>query len=243
MRGVDAIMAARRAESFTKRSIKAASKRQALRCAMSMLDLTTLEGKDTPGKVRALCRKAVQPLDVPAGAKAPDFPVPHVAAVCVYPMLVPVACEALAGSGVHVAAVATGFPSAQYPLDVRLRDCADYPLALPDPSYGGRQLLDEATARSSFRFEAVVESNSFEFLRNYVRFEQAITFQIEVGAPATLKERHGLVSRPVDLRDMQPARLAMGQLRGRALPVAAAKFAEQLGRRFTGPPVTSISEP
>ena len=130
MRGVDAIMAARRAESFTKRSIKAASKRQALRCAMSMLDLTTLEGKDTPGKVRALCRKAVQPLDVPAGVKAPDAPVPHVAAVCVYPMLVPVACEALAGSGVHVAAVATGFPSAQYPLEVRLRDCAERTAAL-----------------------------------------------------------------------------------------------------------------
>lgn len=141
-----------------------------------------------------------------------------------------------------VAIMAADHPLAARP-SLRLRDCADYPLALPDPSYGGRQLLDEATARSSFRFEAVVESNSFEFLRNYVRFEQAITFQIEVGAPATLKERHGLVSRPVDLRDMQPARLAMGQLRGRALPVAAAKFAEQLGRRFTGPPVTSISEP
>lgn len=137
--------------------------------------------------------------------------------------------------------------AADHPLagqnSLRLRDCAVYPLALPDRSYSGRQLLDEATARSSFRFEAVVESNSFEFLRNYVRFEPAITFQIEVGAPATLKERHGLVSRPVDLRDMPPARLAMGQLRGRALPVAAAKFAEQLARRFTGPPVTSISEP
>lgn len=140
-----------------------------------------------------------------------------------------------------VAIMAADHPLAARP-SLRLRDCAAYPLALPERSYGGRQLLDEATARSSFRFEPVVESNSFEFLRNYVRFEQAITFQIEVGAPATMKERHGLVARPVDLRDMQPARLAMGQLRGRALPVAAAKFAEQLARRFTAPAVPSISE-
>jgi DNA-binding transcriptional LysR family regulator len=137
--------------------------------------------------------------------------------------------------------------AADHPLaaaaSVRLRDCATFSLALPDRSYGGRQLLDEATARSSFRFEAVVESNSFEFLRNYVRFEQAITFQIEIGAPATLHDRHGLVARPVDLRDIQPARLAMGQLRGRALPVAAAKFAEQLGRRLVSPPPAATSEP
>lgn len=131
--------------------------------------------------------------------------------------------------------------SAEHPLagrpTLRLRDCASHPLALPERSYGGRQLLDEATARSSFRFEPVVESNSFEFLRNYVRFEKAITFQIEVGAPASLKERHGLVARPIDPRDMSSARLAMGQLRGRALPVAAAKFAEQLGRRLEAGPL------
>ena len=67
MPGVDAIMAARRADSFAKRSIKGSSKQHALRLAISMLDLTTLEGKDTPGKVRALCRKAIAPVDVPAG--------------------------------------------------------------------------------------------------------------------------------------------------------------------------------
>lgn len=123
-RPVDATMAARRAESFAKRSIKAASKAQALRMAMGMLDLTTLEGKDTPEKVRALCRKALQPLSPPAGLDAfKGGPVPAAAAVCVYPTLVPVAREALAGSGVKVAAVATGFPSGQYPLEVRLQDC------------------------------------------------------------------------------------------------------------------------
>ncbi|MFM8872217.1 MAG: hypothetical protein ACKOJI_02435, partial [Phycisphaerales bacterium] len=78
MRAVDAIMAARRAESFTKRSIKASSKQHALRTAMSMLDLTTLEGKDTAEKVRGLCRKALQPLDLPPGRPAPEPPVPHV---------------------------------------------------------------------------------------------------------------------------------------------------------------------
>jgi DNA-binding transcriptional LysR family regulator len=115
---------------------------------------------------------------------------------------------------------------------LRLRDCAAYPLALPDRSYGGRQILEEATARASFRFEPAVESNSFEFLRNYVRFAGAVTFQIEVGAPQALRERHGLVSRPIDPRDVPPGRLVMGQLRGRALPVAAAKFADRLGRRL-----------
>ena len=106
-----------RAASFTKRSIKAESKRAGLRLAISMLDLTTLEGKDSPEKVRALCRKAMQPCD-----RELDQPVPAVAAICVYPSLVAIAKEALAGSGVKVASVATGFPSGQYPLDVRLRD-------------------------------------------------------------------------------------------------------------------------
>lgn len=125
---------------------------------------------------------------------------------------------------------------------LRLRDCARYPLALPDPSYGGRQLLDEATARSSFRFEAAIESNSFEFLRNYVRSEEAVTFQIEIGAPPALRERHGLVARPIDGRDVPPNMLVMGQLRGRALPVASAKFADQLGSRLNAGALTSTSE-
>lgn len=118
---------------------------------------------------------------------------------------------------------------------LRLRDCAGFPAALPDRSYGGRQSLEDAMARSSFRLPAVVESNSFEFLRNYVRFENAITFQIEIGAPPGLRMRDGLVSRPIDARDVPPARLVMGRLHGRTLPVAAAKFAEQLARRLEEP--------
>ncbi|MBS1715119.1 MAG: deoxyribose-phosphate aldolase [Armatimonadetes bacterium] len=110
---VDKVNVEERAARFTKRSIKAAAKVQGLLMAVSMCDLTTLEGKDTPGKVRQMCRKAVRPDD------ASDV---HCGAVCVYPNLVPVAVQAVKGSGVKVAAVATGFPSGQYPLDIRLQD-------------------------------------------------------------------------------------------------------------------------
>ena len=116
---VDAIMVKRRAASFTTRSIKNSTKSSGLRLAMSMLDLTTLEGKDSPEKVRALCAKAICPhiSSVPLKDQ-----VPHVAAVCVYPMLVPTAKQALVGHDIKIAAVATGFPSGQYPLDIRLKD-------------------------------------------------------------------------------------------------------------------------
>ncbi|QOJ01830.1 MAG: deoxyribose-phosphate aldolase [Phycisphaeraceae bacterium] len=108
-------MAAERAASFTRRSIKASAKREGLRLAMSMLDLTTLEGKDSPDKARALCRKAVRP-----DPSIQDLP--SAAAVCVYPSLVAVCVKELAGTDVRVASVATGFPSGQYPLEVRLED-------------------------------------------------------------------------------------------------------------------------
>jgi deoxyribose-phosphate aldolase len=123
-RSVDTIMAVRRAESFGKRSIKAASKEFALRLAVSMTDLTTLEGKDSPEKVRSLCRKAIAPapaLDTMLRAVG-AAPIPSVAAICVYPNLVATAREALAGSTVKIASVATGFPSGQFPLDIRLDD-------------------------------------------------------------------------------------------------------------------------
>ncbi|MEM7230365.1 MAG: deoxyribose-phosphate aldolase [Planctomycetota bacterium] len=114
---VDAVMVEQRAASFTKRSIKTEMKAAGLRLAMSMVDLTTLEGKDSPEKVRALCRKAMTPYDGEI-----ENPIPSVAAICVYPNLVPVAREELAGSSVRIASVATGFPSGQFPLSVRLDD-------------------------------------------------------------------------------------------------------------------------
>ncbi|MEX2219496.1 MAG: deoxyribose-phosphate aldolase [Phycisphaerales bacterium] len=117
---VDKVMLEARAASFTTRSIKTGAKRAGLLLAMSMIDLTTLEGKDSPEKVRSLCRKAIRPAE--NDEEVLGYRVPPVAAVCVYPSLVAVAREALAGSTVKVASVATGFPSGQYPLAVRIAD-------------------------------------------------------------------------------------------------------------------------
>ncbi len=117
---VDRVMADQRAASFQTRSIKAGTKLAGLRLAVSMVDLTTLEGKDSPEKVRALCRKAIRPFERDEDLLGERLP--SVAAVCVYPSLVAVAAEALAGSGVKVASVAAGFPSGQYPIAVRLED-------------------------------------------------------------------------------------------------------------------------
>ncbi|MGE5691746.1 MAG: deoxyribose-phosphate aldolase [Pseudomonadota bacterium] len=115
---VDQVAVEERAASLAKRSIKKESKLWALETAVRMMDLTTLEGADTPGKVAALASKAIRPDPV-------DRTVPSVAAICVYPNLVPVAKERLGDSGVKVAAVSTYFPSGQAPLDVKLRDVRD----------------------------------------------------------------------------------------------------------------------
>jgi deoxyribose-phosphate aldolase len=111
---VEAVGLEERAASLAKRSIKKASKLEGLKMAISMMDLTTLEGKDTPGKVVAMCRKALRPHD--------RLDVPSCAAVCVYPNLVPVAKRALGGSTVKIASVATAFPSGQSPLKIKLED-------------------------------------------------------------------------------------------------------------------------
>jgi deoxyribose-phosphate aldolase len=112
---IDQVGVEERVSRLTKRSIKKESKLSALTLAMSMLDLTTLEAKDTPGKVRQLCTKAVHPHDAVPG-------IPSVAAVCVYPNLVRVARAALEGSGVKVAAVATAFPSGMSSRKVKLEE-------------------------------------------------------------------------------------------------------------------------
>src|SRR4051794_2423982 len=116
--GVDQVGAEGRAATLATRSIKTSAKAWALDRAISMVDLTTLEGADTPGKVRALCAKGRRP-------DPSDPTVPPVAAICVYGDLVPTAAEALAGSGVHIAAVATAFPSGRAALDVKLADTRD----------------------------------------------------------------------------------------------------------------------
>ena len=112
---VDQVGIEERASRFTKRSIKNESKLNGLMLALNMIDLTTLEGKDTDGKVKQLCYKAIHLHDSYPG-------LPTVAAICVYPSMVKVAKQALGDSGVKVASVATAFPSGQAPRDIKIRD-------------------------------------------------------------------------------------------------------------------------
>jgi deoxyribose-phosphate aldolase len=133
---VDRVGVEERAAQLGKRSIKTAAKQQGIRLAVSMLDLTTLEGADTHGKVRQLCAKAVCP--------APTMPeIPSVAAICVYPSLVAVARAALAGTDVRTASVATGFPAGQVSLEARLRDTEDAVAA-------GADEIDMVISREAF---------------------------------------------------------------------------------------------
>ncbi|MBM9504617.1 deoxyribose-phosphate aldolase [Actinacidiphila acididurans] len=113
--GVDAVGLEERAAVLGTRSIKTSAKAYAIDLAISMIDLTTLEGADTPGKVRTLCAKGMRP-------DPGDRAVPQVAAICVYPDMVAVAKDALKGSGVQVASVATAFPSGRAALEVKLAD-------------------------------------------------------------------------------------------------------------------------
>jgi deoxyribose-phosphate aldolase len=133
---VDRVGIEERAAVLGKRSIKTTAKQEGIRLAVSMLDLTTLEGADTPGKVRHLCAKAVCP--------APTMPeIPSCAAVCVYPSLAGVAHAALEGTGVRTASVATAFPSGQASLEVKLRDTEDAVAA-------GADEIDMVISREAF---------------------------------------------------------------------------------------------
>jgi deoxyribose-phosphate aldolase len=133
---VDEVGVEERAAALAKRSIKKDAKLFALDLAIRMMDLTTLEGADTPGKVAALCSKAVRP-------DPSDPSIPSVAAICVYPNLVPTAVERLRGTGVKVASVATAFPSGQSPLDVKLRD------------------VEEAAAMGADEIDMVIDRGAF----------------------------------------------------------------------------------
>ncbi len=123
---VDQVGLEERAQFFTKRSVKAQSKLDALFAIIRMIDLTTLEGADTPERVKQMCAKARFP--VPPGVyeslqQVKALPaMPSVAAVCVYPSMVPHAALALNGTGIHIASVATAFPAGQLPLDLKLAD-------------------------------------------------------------------------------------------------------------------------
>jgi deoxyribose-phosphate aldolase len=112
---IDKVGVEERVARFQTRSIKGESKIQGMKMTLNMIDLTTLEGKDTPGKVKQMCYKAMHLHDVQPG-------LPSVAAVCVYPTMVRIAKKEVEGSNVKVASVSTAFPSGQAPLDVKIRD-------------------------------------------------------------------------------------------------------------------------
>ncbi|WP_375460293.1 LysR family transcriptional regulator [uncultured Enterovirga sp.] len=122
-------------------------------------------------------------------------------------------------------------PLAAQPGPVRLRDCFRYPVALPDRSLAIRHHLEAAAVRADLAWSIALESGSLELLRNYVRREHAVSFQIPSGIPA---DRRGLHARPIDGRDLAPVLIVLGHLRGRRLSIAAAKFADQIARRLHG---------
>lgn len=159
--GVDQVGADARAAELATRSIKTTAKGLAIDMAITMIDLTTLEGQDTPGKVRALCAKAVHP--DPTGPSCPS-----VAAVCVYGDLVPVAVQALRGSQVRVAAVAAAFPSGRASLAVKTADTS------------------EAVASGAQEIDMVIDRGAF-LAGNYLRvFDEIVAIKQACG-PAHLK--------------------------------------------------------
>lgn len=124
-----------------------------------------------------------------------------------------------------------GVMSADHPLaqfdTLRLRDCLQHPIALPTSPYGVRYLLEMALVDSPIVLDPVIESDSFEFLRNHTLSEGVISFQIPIGLP-TEEIPNGSVIRPLDTRDVPTGFIYIGQLRGRTLPVAVARFADQI---------------
>ncbi len=184
---VDAVGLEARAKSFTKRSIKAASKHQALQWIIGMMDLTTLEGADTESKVRRLCQKARRP-------SAELAKVPPVAAVCVYPPFVSVACEALRDTPVQVAAVATSFPNGQSFFSLRLEEVRQTVEAGADEidmvisrgallSGDEARIVDEVAAVKELcpkqHLKVILETGELE---TYDRIRQAAQLAIEGGA-------------------------------------------------------------
>lgn len=124
-----------------------------------------------------------------------------------------------------VAVMHRSHPLAHARAGLRLRDCAAYPLALPNMDTGGRQMLERFLARSSVKLRPLVESNSFEFLRNYLYHEQAISFQIAIGA---VTDGGKLVARQIEDSGFPRGNLVMARLAGRQLPVIAHAFSEHI---------------
>jgi deoxyribose-phosphate aldolase len=158
---VDAVGLEERAAALAKRSIKREAKLRALDLAIRCVDLTTLEGADTPGKIVAMCAKAVRP-------DPTDASIPSVAAVCIYPELVPVAAGQLRGTEVRVASVAGGFPSGLAPLDARLTE------------------IREVVAMGADEVDIVLNRSAFLAGRYRQAFEEIVASK-EASGPAHLK--------------------------------------------------------
>ncbi|MBM3408151.1 MAG: LysR family transcriptional regulator [Betaproteobacteria bacterium] len=124
-------------------------------------------------------------------------------------------------------------PLARAGTSVRLRQCVDYPIVLADPDIGGRQLLDRWMARSSLRLAPIIESNSFEFLRGCLLHDQAITFQIALGA---VSDGGHLVARDIEDRGFPRGQLVLAHLRERSMPVIATALADHLRALLSQPP-------
>jgi deoxyribose-phosphate aldolase len=154
--GVDQVGADARAAALATRSIKTTAKAWAIDASISMVDLTTLEGSDTPGKVRSLCAKAMRPDPY-------DASTPHVAAVCIYPDLVETAVEALHGSPVEIASVATAFPSGRAALPTKLQDVRD------------------AVAAGATEIDMVIDRGAFLAGRYLQVFDEIVATKAECG--------------------------------------------------------------
>ena len=114
---------------------------------------------------------------------------------------------------------------------LRLRDILLHPIALPSRAIGVRHLMEIAARKSSLTMSPIIESDSFEFLRHHAIAENIISFQLPIGLPENVPGS-GIVTRPIDSRDVPPGLLYFGQLKGRTLPVAAARFAQQMQETF-----------
>ena len=220
---VDAVGLEERAASLAKRSIKRESKLWALDLAIRCMDLTTLEGSDTPGKIVAMCAKAVRPNPV-------DPSIPSVAAVCLYPHLVPVAVGQLKGTSVKVASVAGGFPSGLGPLDARLREvrevvemgAQEVDIVVNRSLFlGGRyaqafeELMAAREAAGDTHLKVILETGE---LGSYDRIRQASVLAMAAGADF-IKTSTGKITPAATL----PAALCMME--------AAREFFQETGRR------------
>ena len=221
---VDAVGLEERAASLAKRSIKKETKRRALDLLVRCIDLTTLEGTDTAGKVVALCAKAVRP-------DPTDATVPSVAAVCLYPTLVPVAVERLRGTGVAVASVAGGFPAGLTPLTARLAEIREVVAMGADEVdivlnrslfLGGRyeqafeELVAAREASGAAHLKVILEVGE---LGSYDRIRQASMLAMAAGADF-IKTSTGKIGAGASL----PAALCMME--------AAREFHRETGRRI-----------